>query len=67
MNKERDTNIDIIKGVGIILMVGDHCGMLFIHFIYLFHMAIFFMDSGYCFRSSNSDSVQSTLKFVGRK
>lgn len=67
MNKERNTNIDIIKGIGIILMVGGHCGMPFTHFIYLFHMAIFFMASGFCFKASNSDSVQSTLKFVGRK
>ena len=67
MGKERDTNIDIIKGTGIILMVGGHCGMPFTHFIYLFHMSIFFMASGFCFKSSNSDSVQSVLKFTGRK
>lgn len=41
MNKERNISIDIIKGIGIILMVGGHCGMPFTHFIYLFHMAIF--------------------------
>lgn len=64
MNEKRDTNIDIIKGVVIIIIVGGHCRMLFTHFIYLFHVAIFFIASGFCFKSSNSDSVQSTLKFV---
>lgn len=67
MNEKRNTNIDIIKGIGIILMVGGHCKMPFTHFIYLFHMAIFFIASGFSFKSSNSDSVQDTLKFVGRK
>lgn len=55
--KNRNINIDIIKGIGIILMVGGHCGMPFTHFIYLFHMAIFFMASGYCFNASNSETM----------
>ena len=65
--KNRNINIDVIKGIGIILMVGGHCGMPFTHFIYLFHMAIFFMASGYCFNASNSETVQSVLSFVKRK
>jgi fucose 4-O-acetylase-like acetyltransferase len=67
VNKERNINIDIIKGIGIILMVGGHCGMPFTHFIYLFHMAIFFMASGYCFNASNSETMQDVLSFVKRK
>ena len=65
--KNRNINIDIIKGIGIILMVGGHCGMPFTHFIYLFHMAIFFMASGYCFNASNSEAMQDVLGFVKRK
>lgn len=65
--KNRNINIDIIKGIGIILMVGGHCGMSFTHFIYLFHMAIFFMASGYCFNASNSEIMQDVLSFVKRK
>lgn len=65
--KNRNINIDIIKGIGIILMVGGHCGMPFTHFIYLFHMAIFFMASGYCFNESNSETMQDVLSFVKRK
>lgn len=65
--KNRNINIDIIKGIGIILMVGGHCGMPFTHFIYLFHMAIFFMASGYCFNASNSETMQDVLSFVERK
>lgn len=65
--KNRNINIDLIKGIGIILMVGGHCGMPFTHFIYLFHMAIFFMASGYCFNASNSETMQDVLSFVKRK
>ena len=65
--KNRNLNIDIIKGIGIILMVGGPCGMPFTHFIYLFHMAIFFMASGYCFNASNSETMQDVLSFVKRK
>lgn len=65
--KNRNISIDIIKGIGIILMVGGHCGMPFTQFIYLFHMAIFFMASGYCFNASNSETIQSVLSFVKRK
>ena len=62
--KNRNINIDIIKGIGIILMVGGHCGMPFTHFIYLFHMAIFFMASGYCFNASNSETMQDVLSLL---
>lgn len=48
-------------------MVGGHCRMPFTHFIYLFHMAIFFMASGYCFNASNSETMQDVLSFVKRK
>ena len=67
MKKERNVNIDIIKGIGIILMVGGHCGMPFSHFIYLFHMAVFFMASGYCFNAADSRNLQGVFSFVKRK
>ena len=41
MEKVRDATIDILKGIGIILMVAGHCGAPFTSYIYLFHMAIF--------------------------
>lgn len=63
----RNVSIDVIKGIGIILMVAGHCGAPFTNFIYLFHMAIFFMASGYCFKTSNSDTIQDVIKFTGRK
>ena len=51
----RDLTIDIGKGIAIILMCVGHsyvCTFLDT-FIYLFHMAFFFMMSGYFFREKN--------------
>ena len=51
----RDKTIDIGKGIAIILMCVGHsyvCTFLDT-FIYLFHMAFFFMMSGYFFREKN--------------
>ena len=42
----RNTDIDIIKGTSIILMVWGHASGSFKHWIYLFHMAVFFIASG---------------------
>lgn len=65
--KKRNENIDIIKGIGIILMVCGHADAPFTHFIYLFHMAIFFIASGYCFKEKNSQSFLEVKKFVIRR
>ena len=64
---KRDTTIDILKGIGIILMVCGHAYAPFTHFIYLFHMAIFFIASGYCYKDKNSENVYEIKKFVFRK
>lgn len=69
MKKERDTTIDIGKGLCIYLMVLGHC--LFYgnvhHVIYLFHMPFFFFVSGF-FLKVNSDwsvfFVQKTKRLL---
>ncbi len=48
MIQMRNTKIDVIKGMAIILVVLGHCGFPATNFIYLFHMAVFFIASGYC-------------------
>lgn len=45
--------VDISKGVGIVLVVLGHSGNLSLHhFIYWFHMPLFFLISGYLFTPS---------------
>ena len=50
MAKQRDGVLDAMRGIGIVLMVVGHSGFAGTDFIYLFHMALFFMLSGYFFR-----------------
>lgn len=47
----KDISISIAKGIGICLMVVGHAKMPYIvDFIYMFHMPLFFVLSGYCFK-----------------
>ena len=51
--KTRIQYFDIAKGIGIILMIIGHCGIknqYIKHFIYSFHMPLFFLISGYFFK-----------------
>lgn len=64
---KRNSIIDIIKGIGIILMVVGHSGFPFTKFIYLFHMSVFFIASGFCYKTENSDSINNCLYFIKRR
>lgn len=61
LTKQRDLTLDVLKGLGIILMVMGHSGVSFVDFIYLFHMALFFMASGYTWKDDKVKDL-STLK-----
>lgn len=67
MNQTRDCRMDIVKGIAITLMVIGHTAFPFKSFIYLFHMAVFFMVSGYLHNLSYSDSIQDVVKFIKKK
>lgn len=61
--------ISIAKGIGIILMVIGHsgCPSYMRNFIYMFHMPLFFIISGYCFKSYYLYNFKlfAKKKFVG--
>ena len=59
LTDRRDVSIDIIKGLGIFCVVAGHCSAPITKFVYLFHMAIFFIASGYCYKHNNSESINS--------
>lgn len=58
MYKQRRTDISILKGIGILLMVIGHSGAptALTRFIYEFHMPLFFIVSGYFFSSKQADA-----------
>ena len=53
MDKRRNIQMEIIRGIGMILIVLAHTGSPFDHFVYLFHLDLFFMLSGYFFKVDN--------------
>ena len=64
---KRNETIDLIKGLGIFLVVLGHSAFPLKSYIYLFHMPIFFMASGYCFNMKNSASSAALGQYVGKK
>lgn len=63
-SKERNIQIDISRGIGIILIVMGHTAFRYTHFIYLFHVAIFFIITGYLFKEEYSTSIEGLKKFI---
>lgn len=66
-NKNRIDEIDIIKSLGIICMVAGHAGAPFTHFVYLFHIAIFFIASGYFFKQDSAMNFYTIKAAMFRK
>lgn len=68
MNEKKRNNIlDILKGIGIILIVLGHTGFKYTNFIYLFHMAIFFIASGYLYKDKYTENKEEMKKFIIKK
>lgn len=61
-SSKRDPFIDMLKGIGILLVIWGHSSLFLFHEIYSFHMPLFFFLSG-CFFKTNV----STFCFVKKK
>ena len=59
----RNMLVDTGKGIAIILMCIGHayCPDALFYFIYMFHMAFFFMMSGYFFSDKNLDNPKAFI------
>lgn len=64
--KTRNRQVDVMRGIGIILMVYGHCCRAN-SVIALFHMSLFFILSGYCFNSDSCRSLRSLFSYLKRK
>ena len=65
MSENRLTYLDIAKGIGIILVVIGHSisnTSFVFHFIYAFHMPLFFYISGRCFNESKYEFLSFVQK-----
>ena len=58
--------VDIIKGIGIISIVIGHCAgnAHVISFVYTYHLMIFFVAAGYCFKTESTVDIK---RYVGSK
>ena len=63
----RVDEIDILKGIAIILMVTCHAGAPFSQFVYLFHMAVFFIASGYFYKDKYSNDIGGLFNGIKQK
>ena len=61
--KQRDISVDILKGIGIILVVVGHanCPQNLRNIIYSFHMPLFFICSGLFFSFKDADDFNGFL------
>jgi len=66
MPMQRDRRVDILKGIAIILMVYGHTFPFCRNFIYLFHMPVFCIASGYCYQLK-ADSLSGLRKYICRR
>ena len=62
----RDDRIDRIKGIAIFLMVYGHASPFCRPFIYQFHLAVFLMASGLCYKD-NIRTGKDFLRYFLRK
>lgn len=62
MDKTRITWIDTFKGISILLVVVGHLQSPYVVYIYLIHMALFFLISGYTYRSSEEKILSYTMR-----
>lgn len=59
----RDITFDIMKGIGIIAMIIGHCSIphVLFKFIFMWHMPLFFIISGYFYKKKNNRDMFISL------
>lgn len=65
---KRNSVVDIMKGIAIILVVMGHTYTKYIYnFISLFHVTIFFIISGYCFNNAYLETRKSFFELLRKR
>lgn len=63
----RNKMIDLMKGIGIFVVVLAHSEPPHVEYFKLFHMAVFFIWSGYCYNDHYSENLQSIGRYIIKK
>lgn len=64
---QRNVKIDLVKGIGIIFMIFRHTEAPYSEFVLLFHMALFFISSGYLFNPEKINDLSALIKYIIKK
>lgn len=64
---KRDEKIDIVRGLSMILIVLGHAGFPLRSYIYLFHVAVFFIIAGGCWKEDYSAGIKELKIFLKKK
>lgn len=67
LQMNRNNILDIVKAIGIILVVIGHSGSPIREQIYLFHVPMFFIIAGYVYNDKYSKSYQNLIKLILNK
>ncbi len=59
--------VAIVKGIGIVLMVVGHTAFKHSQYIYLFHMAVFFIAAGFLYNDDCGKDIGSCINFIINK
>lgn len=65
--EKRDITIDIVKGIGIIMMVLGHSGFGYSSYFTTFHMSLFFIVSGCLYNNEASGSIGGVKSYILKK
>lgn len=66
-SKQRDVAIDILKGLAIIVIVLWHADSPFAQYLKSFHVAVFFMASGYVASDKYTKSIKGILSLTKKR
>lgn len=68
LNTKRNCLMDIMKGLGVIAIVVGHANQGEVsHFVYLYHMPLFFFISGYFYNDAYSQSVEGIITLIKKR
>ncbi len=67
MENRRLDFIDYMKGFAIFLMVYGHSGAPFVNYVYLFHMPVFFVVTGYLWKDYQDMTISDVRRYLFKK
>lgn len=64
MSNVRNERMDIVRGIAVVLMVAGHALIPYASFVYLFHVSLFFIVSGFTYDEHHSESFRAFLEYL---